>query len=177
MIVIDTSVLIDRPVEMCFDFVVRGYFEHLRRWNTAVVELKKLTEGPVAVGTRGREVQRIRGKDYGRTFEVVELRPETTFAVKAVGPEGPERHHLCRYSFAPRDANRCQLTQHFELDWSQLSFTLLRPFVRRAIAKDLEMAIQRRMKASIEELAEPSGIMAGSQPMVVKPTRGPRSKD
>jgi hypothetical protein len=180
MIVIDTSVLIDRPVEMCFDFVARGYFEHLRRWNTAVVELKKLTDGPVAVGTRGREVQRIRGKDYGRTFEVVELQPDAVFAVKAVGPEGPERHYLCRYTFAAQDGQdgqRCRLTVHFELAWSRLSFTLLRPFVRRAIAKDLEMAIDRRMKASIEELAEPSGIMAGSQPMVVKPTRGPRSRD
>jgi len=176
MIVIDTSVLIDRPADVCFDFVARGYFEHLRRWNTAVVELKKLTDGPVAVGTRGREVQRIRGKDYGRTFEVIELQPDAAFAVKAVGPEGPERHYLCRYSFQPQTGNSCRLTQHFELDWSQLSFALLRPFVRRAIARDLEMAIQRRMKASIEELAEPSGIMSGDQPMVVRPTRGPAKK-
>jgi hypothetical protein len=59
------------------------------------------------------------------------------------------------------------------LDWSGLGFTLLKPFVRRRIVKDLEMAIHRRLKASIEEIAEPSGIMAGSQPMVVRPTRGP----
>lgn len=173
MILIDTSVVIDRPVEMCFDFVARSFFEHLRRWNTAVVELKKLTDGPVAVGTRGREVQRIGGKDHGRTFEVIELKPDATFAVRSAGPEGPERHYLCRYSFAPQDKDRTQLTVHFELDWSRLSFKLFKPFVRRRIAKDLELSIQRRMKAAIEETAEPSGIMAGNQPMVVKPTRGP----
>ncbi|HYV44622.1 MAG TPA: SRPBCC family protein [Myxococcaceae bacterium] len=176
MIVIDTSVLVDRPVILCFDFVARGFFEHLRRWNTAVVELKRLTDGPVAVGTKGREVQRIRGKDYGRTFEVIELNPDAVFAVKAVGPEGPERHYLCRYTFTPQDGKNCRITQHFELDWSGLGFTLFKPFVRRRIAKDLEMAIERRLKASIEEMAEPSGIMVGSQPMVVRPTRGP-SKD
>jgi hypothetical protein len=176
VIVIDTSVQVDRPDSVCFDFVARGFFEHLRRWNPALLELKKLTDGPVAVGTRGREVQRIRGKDYGRTFEVVELSPDAVFAVKAVGPEGPERHYLCRYTFTPVDGKNCQVTQHFELDWNQLGFKLFKPFVRRTIAKDIEMAIQRRLKASIEELAEPSGIMAGSQPMVVRPTRGP-SKD
>jgi hypothetical protein len=176
MIVIDTSVLVDRPVSVCFDFVARGFFEHLRRWNTAVVELKRLTDGPVAVGTKGREVQRIRGKDYGRTFEVVELSQDAVFAVKAAGPEGPERHYLCRYTFTPQDEKNCRITQHFELAWSGLGFALINPVVRRRIAKDLEMAIHRRLKASIEELAEPSGIMSGNQPMVVRPTRGP-SKD
>ena len=173
MIVIDTSVVVDRPVSLCFDFVARGFFEHLRRWNPAVLELKRLTDGPVAVGTKGREVQRIRGKDYGRTFEVIELSPDAVFAVKATGPEGPERHYLCRYTFTPQDGKNCRITQHFELDWRGIGFTLFRPFVRRVIAKDVEMAIQRRLKASIEEMAEPSGIMSGSQPTVVRPTRGP----
>lgn len=172
MIVIDTSVVIDRSAEACFDYVARAYFDHLRRWSPEVTELKKLTDGPVKVGTQGREVARFRGKTHSRTLEVIEYQHDVSFAVKSATPQPPERHYLCRYTFKPLDAHRCEVTQHFELSWSQLSFTLLKPFVRRAIAKDLAVAIQRRMKASIEELAEPSGIMAGNQPMVVRPTRG-----
>ncbi|HVE85604.1 MAG TPA: SRPBCC family protein [Myxococcales bacterium] len=174
MIVIDTSVVIDRPVEMCFDFVARGYFEHVRRWLTSVTEVKKLTDGPVAVGTRGRQVNLIRGKAHGRTFEVFEMYQDSSFALRAVSPEGPERHYLLRLAFTPQDGKRCQVTFHLEVDWTQLSFKLLKPLVRRSLVKDVEMAVHRRLKASIEEMSEPSGVMpGGSQPMVVKPTRGP----
>jgi len=172
MIVIDTSVVIDRPVGLCFDFMARGYFDHLRRWNSAVVEVKKLTDGPVGAGTRGRQMHRIRGKDHGRSIVVTEFQPDALFALNVAEPEGAERHYSCRYTFAPEEGNRTRVDVHFELDWNELPFKLFRPLVRRSIARSIEMDVQRRLKASIEELAEPSGIMGQNQPMVVKPTRG-----
>lgn len=173
MIVIDTTVLIDRPPDACFDFVARSYFEHLKRWDTAVVELKKLTEGPVAMGTRGRQERMVNGKRYGRTFEVVEFEPAQRFAVANVMPEGPERHALERYTFTAQGDDACRVDHHFELRWTTLRFRLTKPLVRSGLEKELAMSIGRRLKASVEELAEPSGVMAGPQPRVVKPTRGP----
>ncbi len=172
MIVIDTSVVIDRPVGMCFDFMARGYFDYLRRWNSSVVEVKKLTDGPVEAGTRGRQTHRIRGKDHGRSIVVTQLQPDALFELKVAEPEGDERHYLCRYTFKSEEGNRTRILVHFELDWNQLHFKLFRPFVRRSVARSIDMDIQRRLKSSIEEMVEPSGIMGPNQPMVVKPTRG-----
>jgi hypothetical protein len=173
MIVIDTTVLIDRPVDACFEFIARGFFEHLKRWDTAVVDLKKLTEGPVSVGTRGRLERLQKGKRYGRTFEVIELDPDQRFAVRNVAPEGPERHALDRYTFTAQGDNACRVDHHFELRWTNLSFRMTMPLVRSSLEKELAMSIGRRLKAAVEEISEPSGVMSGPQLRVVRPTRGP----
>jgi uncharacterized protein YndB with AHSA1/START domain len=173
MIVIDTTVLIDRPPDACFEFVASDFFLHLKRWDPAVVELKKLTDGPVGQGTRGRLEQLVKGKRYGRTFEVIEFEPDRRFAVRNVEPEGPERHALARYTFTAEGDGACRVDHHFELQWTTLLFRLARPLVRSGLEKELAMSIGRRLKAAVEEIAEPSGVMAGPQPRVVKPTRGP----
>ena len=49
------EVQVSQPVETVWRYVVEGYCEHHSRWDPAVVEMVKLTSGPVEAGTRGRE--------------------------------------------------------------------------------------------------------------------------
>lgn len=59
------------PVDRAAGFVIRGYFTNHRAWDRGLAELIAEDDGPVAPGTRGREVRSF----FGRTetgFEVVE---------------------------------------------------------------------------------------------------------
>ena len=53
MIRISASVAIDRPPEEVFDYILD--FENAPEWQTGVVKSKRVTEGPVRVGTRFEE--------------------------------------------------------------------------------------------------------------------------
>jgi hypothetical protein len=91
MITLELSTLIHRPPAAVFDFVALHFFENLGRFNPALVDVRKLTDGPIAVGTLGREVQRIQGKDVARTFRVAELEAPRLFVIVNDKPEGRER--------------------------------------------------------------------------------------
>ncbi len=46
----DFSIVIDRPVEMLFDYVADA--RHQREWNSAVRSMEQLSPGPIGLGTR-----------------------------------------------------------------------------------------------------------------------------
>jgi hypothetical protein len=54
MLVFDTTVLVGRTPQVVFDFVARDFFTNLPKFNPDVREMKKLTDGPVGVGSRCR---------------------------------------------------------------------------------------------------------------------------
>jgi len=174
MIVIDTSVVIERSASLCFSIIARGYFEHVRRWRYSLQELKQLTEGDVKLGTQSQETETVAGRKVDRTVEVSEFDPDKVFTLKRVGGDGTETHYVSSYRFNPVSRYRCEVTHHLELDRSGLSFKLLGMFVRRSLRNELDMAVGRRVKATVEELTEPSGVMTASQKAMIRPaTRGP----
>jgi hypothetical protein len=72
------SVDILRPVEDVFAFLSEP--ENSLQWETGVVEMKKTTEGPLAVGSKGRRVEKQMGTDEG-TWEITEHVPNETLAM------------------------------------------------------------------------------------------------
>ena len=72
------SVDILRPVEDVFAYVSDP--ENNLQWETGVVEMKKTTEGPLAVGSKGRRVEKQMGTDEG-TWEITEHVPNDTLAM------------------------------------------------------------------------------------------------
>ncbi len=50
MIKFEVTIIIHRPLEDVFRFVAQG--ENGSKWNSAVKEVKQISEGPVGVGTR-----------------------------------------------------------------------------------------------------------------------------
>jgi hypothetical protein len=154
MIVIDEDIVIERHPEDVFRYVAEGFFEHVREFNPAAIEAAKTSEGPIAKGTRGREVQMIQGKRRERELEVIEYEPVELFAMKNATQTPLEKHYLGRWRFIPVEEGT-RVEQHFELDWSMLAFRLFKPFIRNMIRKDIR-ASQQRIKAAIET-SVPSG--------------------
>src|SRR5690348_6989181 len=96
----DAEVRIGQPIETVCRYVVEGYFEHHSTWDPAVVEMARLTSGPVAVGTRGREVRRFGGKQAA-DFTVTDVAEPSRFALSNTsGPFALDR----TYEFKPDGA-------------------------------------------------------------------------
>jgi uncharacterized protein YndB with AHSA1/START domain len=63
----ENVVVISRPIEDVFRFL--SDFENVPKWNYAIVETRKVSEGPVGVGTIYRQVRSVPGRSEER-FEV-----------------------------------------------------------------------------------------------------------
>jgi uncharacterized membrane protein len=85
MTTIERSIVIDRPVEEVWEFVHDTADNIL--WQTTLAESEKLTEGPMDVGTRVREVRHFLGLRIESTWEMTEYEPYRTSAIRGVsGP-------------------------------------------------------------------------------------------
>jgi uncharacterized membrane protein len=82
---IERSIVIDRPIGEVFEFTHDLTKSPL--WQSTLVELEVLTDGPMRVGTRWREVRRFLGKRIETVIELTEFEPNTHSAIKMVsGP-------------------------------------------------------------------------------------------
>lgn len=71
MPLIDETVVIARPAEEVFDFLVRG--ENLPRWDSSILECAQLGDGPVTVGTRYRGASRVLGRRIEWATEITDF--------------------------------------------------------------------------------------------------------
>jgi carbon monoxide dehydrogenase subunit G len=78
------TTVINRPPAEVFEFLAD--FENLPRWNYAISETRKISGGPVAVGSRYRQTRTLPSRRE-ETFEVTEFEPDRKLAIR--GPLGP----------------------------------------------------------------------------------------
>jgi hypothetical protein len=75
MIVGKSSAVIKQPVEQVFQFVVLEFAKNYRRWSPEVQRLEVLTNGPLRVGTRARQIRVDQGRRSDTCFQVTALQP------------------------------------------------------------------------------------------------------
>jgi uncharacterized protein YndB with AHSA1/START domain len=80
------TVAIRQPRDDVFQFVAD--LENAPKWNHALIETRKLTEGPVGVGTEFRQVRSVPSRSE-ETILVTEFEPERRMVVR--GDLGPFR--------------------------------------------------------------------------------------
>jgi uncharacterized protein YndB with AHSA1/START domain len=100
-----TTVEIARAPEEVFAFVVDP--AKLPVWQDAE-EVQQLTDGPVRVGTRFREVHKVMGRRRVELTEVVECEPGHVFHIRVV--EGPPVDGRWEFAPTPRGGTRVTLT-------------------------------------------------------------------
>ena len=82
------AVEIDCPADEVFAFLAD--FENVPRWNYAIGETTKISEGPVGVGTAYRQVRGI-PRRAEESFEVTSFEPNRRLAIKGtLGPFASE---------------------------------------------------------------------------------------
>jgi uncharacterized membrane protein len=82
---IERSIVIDRPIGEIWDYVHDTTND--ATWQPTLVNSEPLTEGPMGVGTRVKEVRKFLGLTLETAWEMTEYEPNARSAIKAVsGP-------------------------------------------------------------------------------------------
>jgi carbon monoxide dehydrogenase subunit G len=130
----ENTVTVRRPVKDVFAFLAD--FENIPKWNYAIVETRKVSPGPVGVGTTYRQTRSVpRRSEEG--FEVTVFEPPSRLEVH--GEIGPFRARVS-YALEPTGSGS-RLTNAVELRSSGL-LRLVAPLaasrVRSAVAANLD---------------------------------------
>jgi uncharacterized protein YndB with AHSA1/START domain len=84
MLKIESTAVINRPVEDVF--AVLSNLENNPKWSSAFLEVKKTSDGPIAVGTTWRAVQKVFGQGLESEVEVTEYEPNRKWTQKGKSP-------------------------------------------------------------------------------------------
>lgn len=98
-----------RSVEDVFDFVGTHYFKNHPRWEHEVIEVRRLTDGPIGVGSRGVMVREEYGRRSEAPLEITAFEPSRTIAFRHLG--GPMLFELALV-MAPTGAASTDLSVH-----------------------------------------------------------------
>src|SRR5215475_715475 len=77
MIQHDVSIHLNRPVDQVFAFLADPAKQPM--WQSNLIAIEQLTEGPMRVGTRIREVRRLGQRPTEYQAEVIALEPDKRF--------------------------------------------------------------------------------------------------
>ena len=152
MITFEVSIVIERPVEEVFGFVAEG--ENGSKWNSAVRSVRKLSEGPVNVGTKYSMIRQLPSGRAENTYEVVEYEENRKLSIKIISGPTP---FLYRYSFNSSDKGT-ELSLKAEAEKKGLIEVLgakarvapgfmLRSFVKRGVEENFQ-TLKRLLESS-----------------------------
>jgi uncharacterized membrane protein len=128
---IERSIVIDRPVDEVFAFT--HDLANNALWQTTMVEIEPLFDGPLRVGSQWREVRRFLGKRIETVLELTEYEPNTRSAVRMVSGPVPLSGS---YRYEPVDGGT-RFTITGELD-AHGFFKLAEPVFARITGRELE---------------------------------------
>jgi carbon monoxide dehydrogenase subunit G len=132
------TITIERFTHDVFEFV--SDLENIPKWNYAIAETQKVSEGPVGVGTRYRQVRSLPSRSE-ETLQVTQFEPDRRFAVHGgLGPfEGTLFYEFEDVGGSTRLTNEADLEAHGVL---KLAGPITSGRVRSAVAANLEMLKQ-----------------------------------
>ena len=88
MIEFTNKIYVERPLIEVFEFI--SDFENLPKWNYYVLDVNKLVDGPVGVGTKYQQVR----KTDQQQFQVVEYEQNQVVAIETLPPEKKLHMHF-----------------------------------------------------------------------------------
>jgi carbon monoxide dehydrogenase subunit G len=128
---VERSIVIDRPVEEVWSYVHDPSRDVT--WQSTLIESEQLTDGPLGVGTKVREVRQFLGVRIEMAWEVTEYEPTSRSSIKGVSGPVPLNGS---YLLEAVDGGT-RLTVTGELDAHGL-FKLAEPVFARMIGRELE---------------------------------------
>jgi hypothetical protein len=147
MLDLQLSFSVARSSDQVFSYVATEFFDHHRLWDPAIVELTKLSEDPVGVGTRGREVRSFGGRQVA-DFKVTTFEPNSRFAfTNTSGGFWLDRAFI----FEAQTAPSTRVTFTFVMRPRQFPLTLLAPLLRGTIERQVRTNVAR-LERLLDEL-------------------------
>ncbi|HEY3334619.1 MAG TPA: SRPBCC family protein [Candidatus Limnocylindrales bacterium] len=145
------TVRVARPLAATFDYVGTHMRENHPSWEPEVLEIRPLTAGPMAVGSRAVMVRRDMGKVHETTYEVTRFEPGRRVAVRHM--DGPMDFALdLAFAAAGPDATDITSTVDIRLRGPMRLMTpvfwLTRDRTTRRIAQAMARAVETHREAS-----------------------------
>jgi carbon monoxide dehydrogenase subunit G len=129
----ENTVIIRRPIEEVFGFL--SDFENIPKWNYAIVETRKVSQGPIGVGTIYQQVRSVPSRSEER-FKVTAYNPPRHLEIG--GQLGPFPARLSYALDAVPEGTRVTNSVELELRGpSRLLGRVAVPRVRDAVAANL----------------------------------------
>ena len=134
MATFENTVMIGRPIEEVFGFL--SDFENVPKWNYAISDTHKISEGPVGVGTMYQQVRSVPSPSEEH-FEVTVHNPPRHLEIR--GQLGPFPSRLSYVLDAVPEGTRVTNTVELELRGpGRLLGRIAVPRVRDAVAANLQ---------------------------------------
>ncbi len=149
MIDLETTVEIARPVEEVFAFVADQ--TNAPRWQDGLHEVRRLTDGPLGVGTEHEFVRTFAGRRFASRNRFVAFQPDRHVAFEI--PSGWITGHAS-YHTEPTSSGNTVLTSRMQFHVRGPQ-ALLEPVLARLLAKDA-----RRSDARLKHMLEHQGASA-----------------
>jgi uncharacterized membrane protein len=150
MIKNEMSIIIHKPVSEVFDYV--SDVHNGPQWQTGLLEVHPVTDGPGGVGTRFTSVRKFMGRSMESDIEFTAYELNRKMSIKSVSGNSPFKQTFLFESTA--DGTR--LTSRFELHMGgimALAEPLMASSVRRELAADfsrLKEVIESRIPEAFE---------------------------
>ena len=144
MISTESTVMIERPPEPIYAFVVEDFLVNYPRWSPEVKSLKPLSDGPLAPGWKARQVRVDQGRRTATDFQVTGL--ERPHFVSFRGLKDP---YAIEFRLQPHSAQRTELVFSFQLGQLGLAFRPFEKLIRHAVQGGVER-VTGNLKTLIE---------------------------
>ncbi len=146
MIKIESSVVINRPVDEVFEFLVNS--ENDPQWQSSSQEVTKTSEGPIGVGTTYSTVLRVLGRRLESTMEYTAYEPNKRVDGKTTTGPIPFQYEN---TFEPAAEGGIKVKIAIEGDAGGF-FKLAEPIVARMLQRQIETDY-----ANLKDLLEAQG--------------------
>ncbi len=135
MIKNEVTIHINRPVEQVFTFLADT--KNLRSWQSNLVENEQLTEEPLRVGSRFREVRRTGPRNSEIQAEMTVFEPNKRFATKTL----TKPQVMVSYTFDEENGGT-RITYKFVMITSGF-MRLLEPLIAGSMKKDTDSDFEK----------------------------------
>jgi uncharacterized membrane protein len=140
----EKTVVINRPVESVFDFILNGANNKL--WRSSVLDIKPVSEAPYGVGSRFEQGLKGPGGRIAGDYEITDCKPNELIQFQVTA--GPARP-IGIYRFQRQDA---ATSVTFILDYQAKGLSkLMGPMIQRSMQEEVGMLDQ--LKAFLEKHA------------------------
>jgi uncharacterized protein YndB with AHSA1/START domain len=134
MIKHEVTIHLNRPVEQVFAFLADT--RKVSSWQSSLIELEQLTEGPLRAGSRFREVRRTGPRQSEIQAEITDFESNKRFATKTI----TKPQVTVSYSLQGEDGGT-RLNYKFVMLTSGM-MRLLEPLIAGSIKKDTDLDFQ-----------------------------------
>lgn len=131
MVTNEKIITINRPVEEVFAYV--SDLQNGPKWQSALVESRRLTKGPLGIGTQFTGVRKFMGRKLESVIEFKSYETDKNFSIKSISGNSPfEQSYLFE---ATNEGTR--LTTRLDLQTSGL-MDLAQPMIASSLRREMD---------------------------------------